>query len=115
MVPTVTQHLLAMQDTMLRFVLPAISPDEAFAREQAGLIMASLGWLADVNESQHPMEAQDHDDLVSFFGAIGFDTRASSQIDETPSFASLASLGLPASLLDRLRPILRVWVMTPGR
>lgn len=57
---------------------------------------------------------EDHDDLVSFFGGLGFDTRASSQIDETPSFASLASLGLPASLLDRLRPILRVWVMTPG-
>lgn len=56
---------------------------------------------------------EDHDDLVSFFAGIGFDTRVSSQIDETPSFASLASLGLPASLLDRLRPILRVWVMTP--
>lgn len=55
-----------------------------------------------------------HDDLVSFFGGIGFDTRVSSQIDETPSFASLATLGLPASLLDRLRPALRVWIMTPG-
>jgi hypothetical protein len=57
---------------------------------------------------------EDHDELVSFFGGIGFDTRVSSQIDETPSFASLASLGLPASLLDRLRPILHVWVMTPA-
>ena len=56
----------------------------------------------------------DHDDLVSFFRRLGFDTRVSSQIDETPSFASLASIGLPASLLDRLRPTLRVWVMTPG-
>ena len=57
---------------------------------------------------------EDHDELVSFFRAFGFDTRVSSQIDETPSFSSLATLGLPASLLDRLRPILRVWVMTPA-
>jgi O-methyltransferase involved in polyketide biosynthesis len=57
---------------------------------------------------------EDHDDLVSFFRGIGFDTRVASQIDETPSFASLASLGLPTSLLDRLRPILRVWTMTPS-
>jgi hypothetical protein len=57
---------------------------------------------------------EDPDDLVSFFGGIGFDTRVSSQIDETPSFASLASLGLPASLLDRLRAVLRVWLMTPA-
>jgi O-methyltransferase involved in polyketide biosynthesis len=55
---------------------------------------------------------EDHDDLVSFFRGIGFHTRVASQIDETPSFASLASLGLPGSLLDRLRPILRVWIMT---
>ena len=57
---------------------------------------------------------EDHDDLVAFFGGIGFDAWVSSQIDETPSFSSLASLGLPVSLLDRLRPILRVWVMTPS-
>lgn len=56
---------------------------------------------------------EDQADLVSFFGGIGFDTRVASQIDETPSFASLAALGLPASLLDRLRPVLRVWLMTP--
>ncbi|HET6583044.1 MAG TPA: class I SAM-dependent methyltransferase [Nannocystaceae bacterium] len=55
----------------------------------------------------------DPDELASFFARIGFATRVASQIDETPSFASLATLGLPASLLDRLRPILRVWVMTP--
>lgn len=65
MVPTVTQHLLVMQDTMQRFVLPSIPPQERFALEQAGLIMASLGWLADVNESQYLMEAQEQNDLLS--------------------------------------------------
>jgi O-methyltransferase involved in polyketide biosynthesis len=57
---------------------------------------------------------EDPDELASFFRGIGFDTRVASQIDETPSFVSLAALGLPASLLDRLRPILRVWIMTPA-
>lgn len=56
----------------------------------------------------------DRDELVSFFASLGFVTQVASQVDETPSFASLATLGLPASLLDRLRPILRVWVMTPA-
>jgi len=56
---------------------------------------------------------EDHDDLVSFFKNIGFETRVASQVDETPSFVSLAALGLPGSLLDRLRPVLRVWVMWP--
>lgn len=56
----------------------------------------------------------DRDELVSFFANLGFVTHVASQVDETPSFASLATLGLPASLLDRLRPILRVWVMTPA-
>lgn len=70
MVPTVTQQLSAMQDTMLRFVLPAIPVDQTFAREQAGLILASLGWLADVNESQQTMELQEHDDLIRLASAM---------------------------------------------
>ena len=95
-----------------------IVPDFTFVTEIRNLPPERLRLRTAVTGiTQRQLDAsafEDHDDLVSFFGGIGFDTRASSQIDETPSFASLASLGLPASLLDRLRPILRVWVMTPG-
>lgn len=63
MVPTVTQQLAAMQDTMLRFIMPAIPADQSFAAEQAGLVYASLGWLADVNESQHAYEVEERRDL----------------------------------------------------
>lgn len=95
-----------------------IVPDFAFVAELRNLPPERLRLRTAVTGiTQRQLDAsafEDHDDLVSFFGGIGFDTRVSSQIDETPSFASLASLGLPASLLDRLRPILRVWVMTPG-
>ncbi len=55
----------------------------------------------------------DGDDLAAFVSRVGFDMRVCSQIDETPSFSSLAALDLPPALLDRLRPVLRVWVMTP--
>jgi O-methyltransferase involved in polyketide biosynthesis len=95
-----------------------IVPDFTFVAEIRNLPPERLRLRTAVTGiTQRQLDAsafEDHDDLVSFFGGIGFDTRVSSQIDETPSFASLASLGLPASLLDRLRPVLRVWVMTPA-
>jgi O-methyltransferase involved in polyketide biosynthesis len=94
-----------------------IVPDFTFVAEIRNLPPERLRLRTAVTGiTQRQLDAsafEDHDDLVSFFGGIGFDTRVSSQIDETPSFASLASLGLPDSLLDRLRPALRVWVMTP--
>ncbi len=96
-----------------------IVPDFTFVTEIRNLPPERLRLRTAVTGiTQRQLDAsafEDHDDLVSFFGGLGFDTRAASQIDETPSFASLASLGLPASLLDRLRPVLRVWIMTPGR
>jgi O-methyltransferase involved in polyketide biosynthesis len=96
-----------------------IVPDFTFVAELRNLPPERLRLRAAVTGiTQRQLDAsafEDHDDLVAFFGAIGFDTRVASQIDETPSFASLAALGLPGSLLDRLRPVLRVWVMTPRR
>ena len=92
-----------------------IVPDFTFVAEIRNLPPERLRLRTAVTGiTQRQLDAsafEDQDDLASFFGGIGFRTRVSSQIDETPSFASLASLGLPASLLDRLRPILRVWVM----
>ena len=95
-----------------------IVPDFTFVSELRNLPPERLRLRSAVRGiTQRQLDAsafEDQDDLVSFFADLGFDTRVSSQIDETPSFASLASLGLPVSLLDRLRPVLRVWVMTPG-
>jgi len=95
-----------------------IVPDFTFVAELQRLPPERLRLRAAVTGiTQRELDAsafEDHDDLVAFFGGIGFDTRVASQVDETPSFASLAALGLPASLLDRLRPVLRVWVMRPS-
>jgi O-methyltransferase involved in polyketide biosynthesis len=95
-----------------------IVPDFTFVSEIRNLPPERLKLRTAVTGiTQRQLDAsafEDNDDLVAFFRGIGFDTRVASQIDETPSFASLASLGLPASLLDRLRPVLRVWIMTPA-
>jgi len=55
----------------------------------------------------------DAGDLVAFLRRLGFDAQVRSQIDETPSFSSIAALDLSPTLIDRMRPVLRVWVMTP--
>jgi O-methyltransferase involved in polyketide biosynthesis len=56
---------------------------------------------------------EDSNELAAFLHSSGFDVQVRSQIDETPSFSSLAALGLPPALLERLRPVLRLWVLTP--
>jgi O-methyltransferase involved in polyketide biosynthesis len=55
---------------------------------------------------------EDDRDLAAFLGRVGFDVRVRSQVDETPSFSSIQALGLPPASLERLRGVLRVWVMT---
>ena len=55
---------------------------------------------------------EDGSDLASFLGRAGFDVQVCSQIDETPSFSTIAALDLSPTVIDRLRRVLRVWVMT---
>src|SRR5262245_51666295 len=58
---------------------------------------------------------EDADDLAAFLGGFGFAVQVRSQIDETPSFSTIAALGLAPAVIDRLRPALRVWLMTAAR
>jgi len=56
---------------------------------------------------------EDADDLTAFLRGVGFDVRVCSQVDETPSFSTIAALDLSPAVIERLRSVLRVWVMTP--
>jgi O-methyltransferase involved in polyketide biosynthesis len=56
---------------------------------------------------------EDAGDLAAFLGSVGFDVQVRSQIDETPSLSTIAALDLSPAVIDRLRPVLRVWIMTP--
>ena len=55
---------------------------------------------------------EDGADLAAFLGRVGFDVQVHSQIDATPSLSSIQALGLSPASLERMRPLLRVWVMT---
>jgi O-methyltransferase involved in polyketide biosynthesis len=57
---------------------------------------------------------EDGHDLAAFLGRAGFSVQVRSQVDETPSFSSIQSLGLSPTLLEGMRSVLRVWVMTPA-
>lgn len=57
---------------------------------------------------------EDDGDLSAFLARVGFDVRVRSQIDETPALSSISALGLPPASVERMRPLLRVWVMTPA-
>jgi O-methyltransferase involved in polyketide biosynthesis len=56
---------------------------------------------------------EDADDLAAYLRGVGFDVRVLSQVDETPSFSTIAALGLAPAVIERLRSVLRVWVMSP--
>jgi hypothetical protein len=51
---------------------------------------------------------------MPFFGAPTFDMQVCSQVDKTPSFSTIAALRLSPTVIERMRPVLRLWVMTPS-
>jgi O-methyltransferase involved in polyketide biosynthesis len=57
---------------------------------------------------------EDEQDLSAFLRRLGLRVEVRSQVDETPSFSSLEALGLPSTVIERLRGVLRVWIMTVG-
>lgn len=58
---------------------------------------------------------EDGQDLTAFLGRVGFNVQVRSQIDETPSLSSIQALGLSPASLERMRAVLRVWVMTSAQ
>jgi O-methyltransferase involved in polyketide biosynthesis len=95
-----------------------MTPDFAFRAEARGLPPERVRLreaVAGVTQRQLESAAfEDAGELSAFLRRRGFQVEVRSQIDETPAFASLAALGLSPVLLDRFRPVLRVWVMTPA-
>ena len=93
-----------------------ITPDFTF-RAEAGNLPPDRVRLREaitgVTQTQLDASAfEDEQDLVAFLGRLGFRVQVRSQVDETPSFSSLKALGLPPTVIERFRGVLRVWVMT---
>jgi hypothetical protein len=57
---------------------------------------------------------EDSADLESFLHRAGLDMQVCSQVDKTPSFSTIAALKLSPTVIERMRPVLRLWVMTPS-
>jgi O-methyltransferase involved in polyketide biosynthesis len=93
-----------------------MTPDFAFKAEARDLPPERLRLreaVAGVTQRQLESAAfEDADELAAFVHRMGFEMVIRSQIDETPAFASITALGLSPALLDRFRPVLRVWIMT---
>ncbi len=94
-------------------------PDFAFKTEIRGLPAERLQLreaITGVTQRQLDASAfEDSAELEAFLHRAGFDMQVHSQVDKTPSFSTLAPLALPPSVLERLRAVLRVWVITPSR
>ncbi len=95
-----------------------IVPDFAFKAEIGNLPPERLRLReAITGVTQRQLDASAFDDgadLEAFLGRAGFDVQRFGQVDETPSFSTIAALGLSHAVIDRLRGLLRVWVMTPA-
>jgi O-methyltransferase involved in polyketide biosynthesis len=55
---------------------------------------------------------EDGDDLAAFLHRVGFDVQVCSQVDKTTSFSTIAALDLSPAVIERMRPLLRVWLMS---
>lgn len=62
MVPNVEQQLNAIRRTIEKTIQPALPPEEGFAQEQAGLVLASLDWVMDVVAHEGRYEQVEHAD-----------------------------------------------------
>jgi hypothetical protein len=65
MVPTTEQKLRSVRHTIAATVLPAIGADESFAKEQAGLVLATLDWILDVQASEYRYEVVELGDATA--------------------------------------------------
>lgn len=69
-VPSVAQQLAAIRHTIAKTIMPALTADADFEREQAGLVLASLDWALDVVDSGHRYELVEHADQRELLGAL---------------------------------------------
>jgi O-methyltransferase involved in polyketide biosynthesis len=93
-----------------------ITPDFTFRADARGLPPERVRLreaITGVTQRQVDASAfEDGDELTAFLGRVGFNVEVRSQVDETPSFSSIGTLGLSPASIERLRGVLRVWIMT---
>jgi len=64
MLPAVPELLQALKTRMAETIVPALPADAVFAQEQAGLMLATLDWLVDVQAHQYQYEVVENGDYL---------------------------------------------------
>lgn len=70
MLPAVPELLTALKTRMAETIVPALPEDAVFAQEQAGLMLATLDWLIDVQAYQYQYEVVENGDYLGLLGAL---------------------------------------------
>jgi hypothetical protein len=70
MLPAVPELLKALKTRMAETIVPALPADAVFAQEQAGLMLATLDWLVDVQAHQYQYELVENGDYLALLGAL---------------------------------------------
>jgi hypothetical protein len=107
MMPTVAQQLEGIRNTMTKVVIPGLDATDRFAQEQAGLIVATLNWILDVQASEYPYEATENAQYRQLLPQLAATAEAAEHADPAAALRAAAAEGgaaggdLPA--LDSLR------------
>jgi hypothetical protein len=113
MIPTVTQQLTGIRAAMAKVILPAVDPDDSFAQEQAGLVLATLDWLLDVHESEYvyvATELAEHHDLVTSLARLSLsshDAELATEIDAALEKPAACGGLLPLALVEERGRLLK--------
>jgi hypothetical protein len=70
MLPAVPELLQALRTRMAETIVPALPADAVFAQEQAGLMLATLDWLIDVQAYQYQYEVVENGDYLGLLGGL---------------------------------------------
>jgi hypothetical protein len=107
MMPTVAQQLAGIRNTMTKVVIPGLDPTDRFAQEQAGLIVATLNWILDVQGSEYTYEAVENADYRRALSALANIEVAPERAGRTAQLREAAespgAAGADVPTLDALR------------
>lgn len=73
MVPSIAQQLQTLRATMADTIIPALPAEAGFAQEQAGLMLATLDWLADVQAHAYRYELTENAEYRALLEALAPD------------------------------------------
>jgi hypothetical protein len=106
MIPTVAQQIGAVRSTIAKNILPALDPDDSFAAEQVGLVLACLDWTLDVQGSEYRYELVEHGDYRDLLGVlVDIAPAPDAEQDRALLAATAGAPGDLASLRDRTRAL----------